>query len=258
MSEEMINVPMTREELRLLAFLLNRGVWETRDLQEMGLVEEASFVCRLVGAKAGNTVRWDEKLLRRLGKWVDEDPNGANHSLECLSSESGMTTLRSRTIRLAHSNPALRPYLLPMLKREAAGIYPNLPAIPPEKLAAVKDDTDAYGLAKDLSWAAFGGYPKGPNGELLLVKIEGVEFKVLKSDKNRYDGYVGGNRVILGKKQSVDVAFGLRDKLTTHWKGLIMKLVGVRKQQPSADEKETLRQLDPRNYVPGTRLLKSR
>lgn len=76
MNDEMINVAMTREELRLLAFLLNRGVRETRDLQEMGLVEEASFVCRLVGAKAGNTVRWDEKLLRRLGKWVDEDPNG--------------------------------------------------------------------------------------------------------------------------------------------------------------------------------------
>lgn len=75
MNDEMINVAMTREELRLLTFLLTRGVRETTDLREMGLEEDASFVCRLIGAKAGDTVRWDEKLLRRLGMW-EEEPSG--------------------------------------------------------------------------------------------------------------------------------------------------------------------------------------
>ncbi len=74
MSDDLIQVPMTREELRLLASVLNNGNLPAYISENYG--EEVTFVCRLVGAKAGDTVRWDEKLLRRLGKWVDEDPNG--------------------------------------------------------------------------------------------------------------------------------------------------------------------------------------
>lgn len=71
MSEEMIQVPMTREELRLLASILNNGVLPGYLTENYG--EEVAFVRRLVNAKAGNTVKFDEKLLRRLGMW--KEPN---------------------------------------------------------------------------------------------------------------------------------------------------------------------------------------
>lgn len=72
MNDEMINVAMTREELRLLASILNNGNLPAY-LSE-NYVEEVTFVRRLINAKAGNTVKFDEKLLRRLGMWVEE-PN---------------------------------------------------------------------------------------------------------------------------------------------------------------------------------------
>lgn len=69
MNEEMINIPMTREELRLLASILNNGVLPNYLTENYG--EEATFVRRLVNAKAGNTVKFDERLLRRLGMWKE-------------------------------------------------------------------------------------------------------------------------------------------------------------------------------------------
>lgn len=40
-----------------------------------------------------------------------------------LCSSPGMNTLRSKVIRLAHENPALRPHLLPLLKTAARPIH---------------------------------------------------------------------------------------------------------------------------------------
>lgn len=48
----------------------------------------------------------------------------------------------------------------------------------------------------------------------------------------------------------------LRDRLIKHWQSLLMKSAGVAKKTLTQDERETLRQLHPKNYVPGTRLLK--
>lgn len=72
MNDDLIQVPMTREELRLLASILNNGNIPTYLSENYG--DEVTFVRRLINARAGDTVRWDEKLLRRLGMWRDE-PN---------------------------------------------------------------------------------------------------------------------------------------------------------------------------------------
>ena len=74
MSDDLIQVLMTREELRLLASVLNNGNLPAYLSENYG--EEVAFVRRLINVKAGNTVNFDEKLLRRLGMWQDEDPSG--------------------------------------------------------------------------------------------------------------------------------------------------------------------------------------
>ncbi len=49
-----------------------------------------------------------------------------------------MTTLRSKLIRLAHSDPSLRPHLLPLLK-EAAGQYMEVRSLPQALIRALKE-----------------------------------------------------------------------------------------------------------------------
>lgn len=73
MNDDLIQVPMTREELCLLASILNNGTLPVYISENYR--EETDFVRRLINAKAGNTPMWNEKLLRRLGMWRDE-PNG--------------------------------------------------------------------------------------------------------------------------------------------------------------------------------------
>lgn len=132
---------------------------------------------------------------------------------------------------------------------------PSLPPLTPEQMASVKDPVDAFSLASTLVAEAFGSYPAGPNGEFFSVVVEGVPLKIVRTVGKRHDIVVGNEPLVTGKLPSDAISI-LRDRLIKHWQNLIMKSVGVVKKGPSQDEKEMLRQLNPKNYLPGTRLLK--
>jgi hypothetical protein len=139
--------------------------------------------------------------------------------------------------------------------KKASVKLPSLPPVPPERLAAIQDQTDAFSLASDLVGVALGNYPAGPNGELLALTVEGVPLRILRSQGKRCDIYVGDDILARGKLP-MDAISILRDRLIKHWQSLLMKSAGVAKKTLTQDERETLRQLHPKNYVPGTRLLK--
>lgn len=74
---DVIDLQMTREELQLLARILNTRVRaEFFDNSSQSELSNFDFTRRLINAKAGNTVNFDENLLRRLGMWKEDPTQG--------------------------------------------------------------------------------------------------------------------------------------------------------------------------------------
>ena len=82
-----------------------------------------------------------------------------------------MSSLRARTIRLANTNPDLRPLLLPLLEKTAKAL-PSKPKKPDTKFyAELDEDTGMYCAFGDPSGFCYGTYSDMDDAEAAVEKL---------------------------------------------------------------------------------------